>query len=262
MPRAARKQAESGIYHLIMRGINRQRIFEDEADSRRFLEVLAGYKEICGYELLGYCLMGNHVHILMRVGFEPLQIVMRRITAKYVYWYNVKYERVGHLFQERFKSEPVEDDAYLMTVLRYIHRNPVKAGMCKRPEDYGLSSYRDYLGRAGIVDTELVLSMTSQASLAAFTSQDANDACLDIPERPSRRLTDEDATAAIERISGCSTSAAFQAISVEERDRFLPLILEAGVSVRQASRLTGVSIGIVRKFTPGMLSRNTRNCPL
>ena len=257
MPRGARKQAESGIYHLMMRGINRQRIFEDENDSGRFLEVLASYKEACGYELLGYCLMGNHVHILMKIGAEPLQIVMRRIAAKYVYWYNVKYERVGHLFQERFKSEPVEDDAYLMTVLRYIHRNPVKAGMCKKPEDYELSSYGDYLGRDGIVDTGFVLSMVSPAELAAFTSQDVDDVCLDMEERPARRLTDADAAAAIERISGCSSSTAFQAIPVEERDRFLPLVLEARVSVRQASRLTGVPVGIVRKFTPGAISRNT-----
>lgn len=257
MPRGARKHAENGIYHLMLRGINRQRIFEDENDSERFLEVLASYKETCGYELLGYCLMGNHVHILMRVGVEPLQIVMRRIAAKYVYWYNVKYERVGHLFQERFKSEPVEDDAYLMTVLRYIHRNPVKAGLCGKPEDYRLSSYRDYMGRAGIADTGFVLSMVSPAELAAFTAQDADDACLDMPERLSRRLTDEDAAVVIKRISGCGSSAEFQELSVEKRDRFPPIILEAGVSVRQASRLTGVSVGIVRKFTLGAMSRNT-----
>ena len=241
----------------MMRGINRQRIFEDESDSERFLEVLASYKETCGYELLGYCLMGNHVHILMRVGAEPLQIVMRRIAAKYVYWYNVKYERVGHLFQERFRSEPVEDDSYLLTVLRYIHRNPVKAGMCKEPEDYALSSYRDYLGRPGIVDTGFVLSMISPAELAEFTSRNVDDACMDIPVRPSRRLTDENAAAAIERISGCSSSAAFQALPAEERDRLLPLILETGISVRQASRLTGVSVGIVRRFTPGAMLKNT-----
>ena len=144
-----------------------------------------------------------------------------------------------------------------MTVLRYIHRNPVKAGLCEKPEDYRLSSYRDYLGRVGIVDTGFVLSMVSPAELAAFTSQDVDDACLDMPEMPSRRLTDEGAAAAIERISGCGSSAAFQALPVEARDRFLPLILEAGVSVRQASRLTRVSVGVVRRFTPGVMSRNT-----
>ena len=257
MPRGARRQAESGIYHLMMRGINRQRIFEDEDDSGRFLEVLADYKKTCEYELLGYCLMGNHVHILMKVGTEPLQTVMRRIASKYVYWYNVKYERVGHLFQERFKSEPVEDDAYLMTVLRYIHRNPVKAGLCKRPEDHRLSSYGDYLGRVGITDTGLVLSMVSPSELAAFTSQEAVDECLDMPERPDRRLTDKDAAAAIERISGCSSPSAFQALPPDERDRFFPPILEAGVSVRQASRLTGIPVGVVRRFTPGAMLRNT-----
>ena len=256
MPRGARKQAESGIYHLMLRGINRQQIFEDESDAERFLEVLASYKETCRYELLGYCLMGNHVHILLKIGHEPLQTVMRRIAAKYVYWYNVKYERVGHLFQERFRSEPVEDDAYLMTVLRYIHRNPVKAGLCRKPENYQFSSYKDYMGRAGITDTKFVLSMVSATDLEEFTSQDTDDVCLDVPEGTGRRLTDEDAIATIKRISGCGSSAAFQALSVEDRNRFLPMILAAGVSVRQANRLTGTSVGVVRKFTSGALSRN------
>ena len=256
MPRGARKQAESGIYHLMLRGINRQQIFEDESDAERFLEVLASYKETCRYELLGYCLMGNHVHILLKIGHEPLQTVMRRIAAKYVYWYNVKYERVGHLFQERFRSEPVEDDAYLMTVLRYIHRNPVKAGLCRKPENYQFSSYKDYMGRAGITDTKFVLSMVSATDLEEFTSQDTDDVCLDVPEGTGRRLTDEDAIATIKRISGCGSSAAFQALSVEDRNRFLPMILAAVVSVRQANRLTGTSVGVVRKFTSGALSRN------
>lgn len=258
MPRGARRQAESRIYHLMLRGVNRQRIFEDARDSERFVEVLGEYKAVCGYELLGWCLMGNHAHILMKVGDEPLATVMRRIAAKYVYWYNAKYERVGHLFQERFKSEPVEDDGYLMTVLRYIHRNPVKAGMCAAPGDYALSSYLDYMGRPGITDTGLVLSMMSPEDLAAFTARETGDRCLDMPDAPPRRLTDDDASAIIAEISGCASATEFQALDAAERDGYLPQILAAGVSVRQASRLTGTSIGVVRKFTPGaMRARNT-----
>ena len=124
--------SESGIYHVILRGVNRQAIFEDDEDSEQFLDILEGCKAVSGFEVLAYCLMGNHVHLLMRVGKEPLSTIFRRIASKYVYWFNVKYDRVGHLFQERFKSEPVEDDAYLATVMRYIHNNPVKAGICQQ----------------------------------------------------------------------------------------------------------------------------------
>jgi REP element-mobilizing transposase RayT len=77
--------------------------------------------------------MGNHVHILLKVGNEPLEQMMRRICGSYVYWYNKKYQRTGNLFQDRFKSETVENDNYFLIVLRYIHQNPLKAGLkfCK-----------------------------------------------------------------------------------------------------------------------------------
>ena len=125
MPRQARKRAESGIYHVMLRGINQQRIFEDEEDNQRFLQILRECKEIGGFMLLAYCLMGNHVHLLIKEGTESLEQIFKRIGGRFVYWYNVKYQRVGHLFQDRFKSEPVDTDAYLLTVIRYIHQNPV-----------------------------------------------------------------------------------------------------------------------------------------
>ncbi len=255
MARTARRMSESGVYHVMLRGINRQRMFEDERDNERFLEVLDEYKAVCGYELLGYCLMGNHVHILLRVGDEPLATIFRRIAAKYVYWYNAKYRRVGHLFQERFKSEPIEGDEHLLAVLRYIHRNPVKAGLCATPGDYELSSYNDYMGRNGVTDTAFVLSMMPARELDEFSAHAAADEFLDVEEGACRRLTDDDASDVIGRLSGCRSASAFQDLPAEERDRLLGEILAAGVSVRQASRLTGVSVGVVRKFTPSAIRK-------
>lgn len=88
--------------------------------------------------------MDNHVHILIREGKEPLSKVMKRIGVSYVYWYNWKYERNGHLFQDRYKSEPVEDDKYLLTVIRYIHQNPLKAGIVDSIDQYQWSSHHEY----------------------------------------------------------------------------------------------------------------------
>ena len=90
MPRVPRSRSKSGIYHIIMRGINRQSIFEDEEDCVRFIETLQKYKEICEYKLYAYCLMGNHLHLLLMEGKEPLEQVMRRICGSYVFWYNRK----------------------------------------------------------------------------------------------------------------------------------------------------------------------------
>ena len=137
MPRQARRKSESGIYHILLRGINRQQIFEDIEDFEKFLEVLKDCKAISDYKLFAYCLMSNHVHLLIKEEKEPIEQIMKRIATRFVYWYNIKYQRVGHLFQDRFKSEPVENDAYFMTVIRYIHQNPLKAGFHRREYRFG-----------------------------------------------------------------------------------------------------------------------------
>lgn len=129
MPRQARKKSESGIYHIMLRGINQQQIFEDREDYEKFLEILKDCKAICEFKLFAYCLMGNHIHLLIQEGTESLEQVFKRLCGRFVYWYNVKYRRVGHLFQDRFKSEPVDSDDYFFTVQRYIHQNPIKAGL-------------------------------------------------------------------------------------------------------------------------------------
>jgi len=97
MPRQARKLSSTGIYHVMLRGINQQQIFEDEEDYDKFLQILKECKEVSEFRLLAYCLMGNHVHLLIKQEQERLDTVFRRIAGRYVYWYNVKYRRVGHL---------------------------------------------------------------------------------------------------------------------------------------------------------------------
>ena len=113
----------------MLRGVNRQTIFEDDQDCIKFIQILQKCKEKSGFELYGYCLMNNHVHLLLREVNESISLVMERICSSFVYWYNWKYDRLGHLFQERYRSEVVEIEAYLITVLRYIHQNPIKAGI-------------------------------------------------------------------------------------------------------------------------------------
>lgn len=136
----SREKSATAVYHVVFRGINRQVIFEDQEDRVKYLELLKAYQEISGFKIYAYCLMSNHIHLLMKEGEEELGIVFRRLGAGYVYWYNWKYNRRGHLFQDRFKSEPVEDDAYLLAVIRYIHQNPVKAGITDNLMDSVITS--------------------------------------------------------------------------------------------------------------------------
>lgn len=145
MPRQARGLSESGIYHIMLRGINQQQIFEDEEDSHKYLEILKTCKTISKFKIFAYCLMGNHIHLLIKIEKENLELIFKRIGARFVYWYNWKYQRNGHVFQGRFKSEPVEDDRQLLAIIRYIHRNPLKSGLGNL--NYKYSSYNKYINR-------------------------------------------------------------------------------------------------------------------
>ena len=125
----------SGIYHVMIRGINYQSIFEDSEDREKYLQLLRNTRKRCGFALYGYCLMGNHVHLLVKEAAgpsvitmqggdvevgpgEPLESIFKRLGVSYVRYFNRKYKRVGHLFQDRYRSEPIEDDAYLLRLHR------------------------------------------------------------------------------------------------------------------------------------------------
>lgn len=251
LPRKARQKSESGIYHIIMRGINRQIIFHEDEDCHIFLQTLKFYKEPCGYNLYAYCLMSNHIHLLLKVGSEPLEQIMRRICGKFVYWYNNKYDRAGYLFQDRFKSEPVEDDAYFLTVLRYIHQNPLKAGLVKDLKQYPWSSFNAYIDQGRLVDTDFALSMfsgnknTALKSFINFNEQITDDSCLDIEKKQT--LSDKDAMAIIKRTCKITSPDQWQTIDRNTRDRYLVKLKQEGLSVRQISRVTGLNRGVVLK---------------
>ena len=252
MPRKARQKSESGIYHIIMRGINRQNIFEDEEDYIKFIETINRYKEKSGYELYAYCLMGNHVHFLLKIGKEPLEQIMRRICGSYVYWYNRKYDRIGNLFQDRFKSEPVENDAYFLIVIRYIHQNPIKAGLETRVGQYKWSSYNEYVDEAKVIDVDFTLNILNNdrekaiKSFSEYNNELNEDVCLDMEEK--HRLTDEEARTIIKKVCKVKNTIDIQKFDTLTRNKYLKKIKEENdLSIRQIERLTGINRGIVLK---------------
>jgi putative transposase len=254
LPRRARKKSESGIYHIYFRGINRQSIFEDEKDSERFFKTLLNYQPTCGYTVYAYCLMGNHIHLLLKVGKEPIEQIMRRICGSYVYWYNVKYDRIGNLFQDRFSSEPVESDAYFLTVVRYIHQNPLKAGLVSDIGEYRWSSYREYvnINKRKMIDVSFTFNIfdndTEKAlsSFIQFNNQLTDDKCLDMEKR--NRITDEEARNLIKEICKVSAATDLQKLDVLTRNKFLrKLKVEHNLSIRQIERVTGINRGIIQK---------------
>lgn len=158
MPRIPRAKSRTGIYHVTMRGVNKTDIFHDTEDHETFLNNLQHMKETSGVEIYAYCLMTNHIHLLLKEVNEDLGISFRRLGAGFVGWYNRKYERVGHLFQSRYRSEVVEVDSYLLMVMRYVHQNPVKAGLARNVLDYPWSSIHEYKNKARICHTRVGLA--------------------------------------------------------------------------------------------------------
>ncbi|MBQ8741264.1 MAG: transposase [Clostridia bacterium] len=248
MPRQARKKSSVGIYHIMLRGVNQQQIFEDQEDCDKFLQVLKDCKAISEFKIFAYCLMGNHIHILLQEIKEPLELLMKRIATRFVYWYNIKYQRVGHLFQDRFKSEPIENDAYFLTVLRYIHQNPVKAGICKTVAAYANSSYNEYFKSSDLIDSDFVFDIISKDEFAKFNSEKVFESCLDVEDKPKIKVTDEQAKKIIENISKCKNVAEFQILANTLKEKYIKKFHKKGVSIRQIARLCGVSKGMVEKW--------------
>lgn len=145
MPRRPRLLTESGIYHIITRGNNRQALFRKKEDYNRYLDLFRKMKTFHRFEIYHYCLMKNHAHLLIKFyDEEGLQKVMQRINLTYAKQYRRAYQHCGHVFQDRFKSLPIEKDSYLLECGRYIERNPLKARLVSDPADYHWSSYEVY----------------------------------------------------------------------------------------------------------------------
>ena len=163
MARKPRIQFEGAFYHIIVRGNQRQDIFLDETNRHQYLELLHRYRNKCGFILYAYVLMSNHVHLLIETPNDPISRIMQMINFTYTQFFNRKYGKVGHLFQGRYKSYLCDKDSYLLNLVRYIHNNPVRAGLVKDAGAYEWSSHGDYLQRTkGLVDTDKVLRLFSE----------------------------------------------------------------------------------------------------
>ena len=165
MPRQRRAYSATQIYHIMVRGNAGRDIFLDDDDKKQFLRILSRKKRQTGFKLYAFCLMKNHFHLSLKEGHENISNIMRRINTTYALYFNKKYQLAGHLFQNRFKSENVEDDAYLISLIRYIHQNPVKAGIVLSPEEFPWSSCLYYFfpekNIYKLVDIEEVLKIFS-----------------------------------------------------------------------------------------------------
>ncbi len=244
MPRRARRSSESGYYHVMLRGNGRQVIFEDDLDRREFLRELSETMAQSGVSIVAWCLMSNHVHLLLADEQGSLSTAVHHLATRYARHFNGRTGHVGSVFDGRFKSVPVESDAQLLAAVRYIHENPVRAGACAGL-DYPWSSYREYVGVPEVVDVGLVLDLVGGRE--AFVRLSAEGRPSGYCFRTGARVPEEDAPQVARAAIYPLDVSELRTVEGPQRNRALLAMREAGLSVRQMERLTGIGRYAVEK---------------
>lgn len=226
MPRKARKKSSMNVYHVILRGINQQIIFEDKHDHVQFISIMKHYKELCGFKLYAYCLMDNHVHLLIEDADIPMDEIMKKIEVKFVRWYNRKSAD--------------------------IHQNPLHAGLERVPGVYPWSSYRAYVVTDdSFIDVDRVLELFgSQRECMDYLNTDSDEKCME--HVSSYRMSDRAALDVIREQTPCISPSDFQHLELYTRNQYLKMLHHAGISKRQLSRLTGISRTVIDKAVRGV----------
>lgn len=195
-------------------------------------------------DVIVYCLMRNHVHILT-VAPDGLDVFMKKLSSSYVYYFNHKYDRIGHLFQDRFKSEAVESDDYLLTAARYILQNPQKAGIC-RVQDYPWSSWNEIVSLTGFTKPGILYDIAgNNLDLLEYLVSDNEDSCLDIDNIKIK--TDSEALDVIRSVFDDPDMSKIKLLPRQERDHLIRRLKDAGLSARQISLYTGLGRNIIQR---------------
>ena len=245
MPRGKRNIVKAGTYHIMVRGVNKQDIFYNNKDRKMFIRLLYYYKRKLDCKIHAYCLMSNHVHILFEDKEELISDFMRNITSIYAYEFNQKYKRVGHLFQDRFKSVYVYNDEYLLRLIRYIHRNPEKAGICKTGE-YRWSSYKEYIYNKKIIEKDEILEKFDKNKIIALKKfiEFVNNKEEEEIDRlySADKLTDEEAIKLIKKITKIENLSNIKRYNKKYKEEILYKILEINnIKESQVARILGIS---------------------
>lgn len=248
MSRYARAQSESGYYHVVQVGAGRQVLFEDDSDRLKYVDILRSAKTDFQFALIAWCLMSNHVHLILKSDYETLSKCMHAIGSKYASYFNYAKGHQGPVFQGRFYSEPVETDEHLLAAVRYVHNNPEKAGVSSR-ESYVWGSYRGYFGGTPIADVDLVLEMIGgRAAFAEFSKlDDSFESSIDEDKMMRGRLNDDEAAQLGAQIASPIALAELKGIDVRKRNEIVRRMKSAGIQGKQIQRLTGLGLSTISR---------------
>lgn len=251
MPRTARITNVTDYYHVMMRGIDRRSLFEDTHDFIIYRDKLFKYATECNITLFAYCLMSNHIHIALKVNDKSLDQFAKKLNVSYAQYFNNIYQRTGPVFQDRFKSELILTEQQLMKTIRYIHLNPVKAGLCKDPEDYDFSSLVDYMysvPNSPVCFDNISNMHENAADLLRFTAVDDDFNCMDIDSSYQRsQYTDQELIRMMKIWFPDTDRESIIKMNKEDRYKLIYELRQKHISINQICRVTGFTKGIVQK---------------
>ncbi|MBE7053481.1 MAG: transposase [Ruminococcaceae bacterium] len=254
MSRSARKLSKTGLYHIIFKGIGSQNIFEEPSDYEKLKEIIMRVKYEMQFNLYAYCMMTNHVHLFIKEqNAGEISKIMTKILSHYATWFNRKYQRIGALFANRYNSEPVEDERYYLSLIRYIHQNPVKAHMVDNPGSYPYSSYNDYAKNiSDITDIDFLLDMLNNDRKKAINEFIELNT---VSDGETYEITDSRKTspANIRRIIMSMIDGkeieTIKRMEKETRNQLIKILVnEKGISKSALERATGISRGTIIKI--------------
>lgn len=238
MTRISRRTSESGYYHIVLKGAGGRLLFESGADYRAFISLLRKYSLETGVTTLAYCLMSNHIHMLLFDNHQMLVTLMRKLGTTFAMRYNGTTGHTGPVFHNRYWSVPIDSDEQLLETARYILQNPSKEGL-SAIDAYEWSSYAAYMGAPSFVDTSVLLEMLG--GVEGFAEFMALPNTAYDPMRLIRpKLTDEAAVKMMDDVLGEDGVSSLKGASKAARNEALRKLRDAGISATQVSRLTGI----------------------
>lgn len=241
MARCPRKKSYTKVYHIIIRGINKQDIFLDNQDLRKFRKETKRVKEKYQFEIYAYAFMSNHVHLIIKDENENLELIMKSLTVSYSNYFNKKYERIGHLFENRFKSHSIEDESYLKNVVRYIHKNPENAGL----KPYIWTSYYEYItNNSKLISTNQVMNLFANNidNFKAYHNIYEKYQDYDKNYEMISKLQDEDAIKLIQELLKEPNLIKIQNYEKDKKNEVISKILKIeGITKVQIARILGIN---------------------
>ncbi len=254
MPRKPRIISSTGIYHITLRSVNQHIIFEDDFDYKKFLFILSDCKKKHEVEIYAYCLMDNHIHLLLHSPPDKLARFFQSLGTRFVRWYNTKYIRSGHLFQERFHSVIIDNKSHFLSALLYIHNNPVKANVCRFPSEYRWSSFNTYHGKAdSIINVSFAHNIFGgKKNLLHYFATESNalNVALFEADHPivQHHMTDEKAMTIFKSVTNLESTSGVSHIEKAKRNEYIRILRQKGVLVKQIARLMDVSVSTVKRL--------------